>query len=122
MKKAVLISILIFIVYLALVIGLGFMVHLSGTRFVLFCLILGLAGALGVTIFLVWKHKQLKAQGPTLDANAVEADSLAQLVRAADTRLKGSPGGAKSLAGLPLVYVLGDENSAKNTDHSAVRS
>ncbi|HEY4357122.1 MAG TPA: ImcF-related family protein [Acidobacteriaceae bacterium] len=113
MKKIIIISLIIFVLYLAIVVGVGFLVHFAGTKLILFCVILGLVGAAALVIFLFWKKQQLAAKGTVLEANAMEADALSQLVKAADTRLKASPGAAKSLAGMPLVYVLGDENAGK---------
>ena len=113
MKKIVWLSVLVFVLYLALIVGIGFLVHLSGSHLLLFCIILGLLGAAALAIFLIFKKRQLDAQGPVLDASAIESDALAQLVKAADARLKQSPGAAKSLAAMPLIYLLGDDNSGK---------
>src|ERR1039458_8408699 len=61
--KRILIGILIFLVYLALVIWGAFALHLEGTRLVLFCVILGLLGALA-TVFVLWyMHSLDKASG-----------------------------------------------------------
>ena len=112
--KRVLIGILIFIVYLALVIWGAFALHFEGTRLVLFCVILGLLGALAIA-FVVWYLHKLSggsSQGGGLDTP--DAVNLNALLRDADAKVRqAGRAGAKSLASLPLIYVIGDENSAK---------
>jgi type VI secretion system protein ImpL len=109
--KRVLIGTLIFLVYLALVIGGAFALHFEGTRLVLFCVILGLLGALA-TIFILWfLHKSSGGQAQ-MGGDTPDAINLGTLLRDADARVKQS-GRAKSLAAMPLIYVIGDENSAK---------
>ena len=112
--KRILIGILIFLVYLALVIWGGFALHFEGTRLVLFCVILGLLGALA-TIFVLWYlHKLAKASAQAGGPDTPDAINLSTLLRDADARIRqAGRGGAKSLASLPLIYVVGDENSAK---------
>jgi len=106
--KRILIGILIFLVYLALVIWGGFALHFSETRLILFCSVLGLLGALA-TFFVIWYLRKLDpAAGPATP----DSINLATLLRDADNRIRQS-GRAKSLAAMPLVYVIGDENSAK---------
>jgi type VI secretion system protein ImpL len=112
--KRILIGILIFLVYLALVIWLGFALHFEGMRLALFCGILGLLGALA-TIFILWyMHKVSKASGLSSGPDTPDAINLSALLRDADARIRqAGRAGAKSLAALPLIYVVGDENSAK---------
>ncbi|HZL25352.1 MAG TPA: type VI secretion protein IcmF/TssM N-terminal domain-containing protein, partial [Acidobacteriaceae bacterium] len=111
MKKSIWIGILIFVLYFALIVGIAYLVHLSGMRFILFLVIMGVVGLIALIASLIYKSKHMDAVVP--EANAAEAAGLDELVKAANVRLKASPGGAKSLAALPLVYILGDENSAK---------
>jgi len=110
--KRILIGILIFVLYLALVIWGAFALHFEGTRLVLFCVLLGLLGAL-TTVFVLWYlHKLYKATNPAADTP--DAVNLSALLRDADARIKqAGRAGIKSLASLPLIYVIGDENSAK---------
>ena len=61
--KRILIGTLIFLVYLALVIAGGFLLHFEGTKLTLFCVILGLIGALTTALILWYMHKQSKAAG-----------------------------------------------------------
>jgi type VI secretion system protein ImpL len=112
--KRILIGILIFVLYLALVIWGAFALHFEGTRLVLFCVILGLLGAL-TTIFVLWYlHKLDVASGQVAGPDTPDAINLSTLLREADARVRqANRAGAKSLASLPLIYVIGDENSAK---------
>ena len=112
--KRVLIGILIFVLYLALVIWGAFALHFEGTKLVLFCVILGLLGAL-TTIFVLWYlHKLDVAAGLAAGPETPDAINLSTLLREADARVhQANRAGAKSLAALPLIYVIGDENSAK---------
>ena len=112
--KRILIGILIFLVYLALVIWGAFALHFEGTRLVLFCVILGLLGALA-TVFVLWyMHSLDKAAGRAAGPDTPDAINLGTLLRDADARIRqANRAGAKSLASLPLIYVIGDENSAK---------
>ena len=112
--KRILIGILIFVLYLALVIWGAFALHFEGTKLVLFCVILGLLGAL-TTIFVLWYlHKLDIASGQAAGPETPDAINLATLLRDADARIhQANRAGAKSLASLPLIYVIGDENSAK---------
>jgi type VI secretion system protein ImpL len=107
--KRILIGVLIFLVYLALVIWGGFALHFAGTRLILFCVVLGLLGALA-TFFVIWYLRKLDpaSAGPATP----DSINLATLLRDADSRIRQS-GRAKSLAAMPLVYIVGDENSAK---------
>lgn len=112
--KRILIGILIFLVYLALVIVGAFALHFEGTRLVLFCVILGLLGALA-TIFVLWYlHKLSKASAQAAGPDTPDAINLGTLLRDADARVRqANRAGVKSLSALPLIYVVGDENSAK---------
>jgi len=112
--KRILIGILIFLLYMALVIVGAFALHFEGTKLVLFCVILGLLGALA-TIFILWYlHKLAKASAQAGGPDTPDAINLSTLLRDADARIRqAGRAGAKSLASLPLIYVVGDENSAK---------
>ena len=112
MKKRYWITALIYVVYLALVIGVGYVLPLPGNRFILFCVILAVVGAIAAIVALLYLHKT-NAPAVQGDASALDVSNLTALVRSAEDRLKASPGGAKTLASMPLVYILGDENSAK---------
>src|ERR1700679_897442 len=107
-----LLGILAFVVYIALVIWLALALHFTGSKLILFCAILGLLGA-AIIGFVVW-YLRPRGAAITADANATDAANLAALLRDADAKVrKANRGGAKSLAALPLLYIVGDENSAK---------
>ncbi|MGA2850182.1 MAG: ImcF-related family protein [Terracidiphilus sp.] len=112
--KRVLIGILIFVLYMALVIGGAFALHFEGTKLILFCVILGLVGALTIA-FVVWYLA--KASGDPSGGSGLDTPdgvNLNALLRDADAKVRqAGRAGAKSLASLPLIYVIGDENSAK---------
>jgi len=113
--KRILIGILVFLLYLGLVIWGGFALHFEGMRLVLFCSILGLLGALA-TAFVVWYLYKISGDAATGGggADSPDAINLVALLRDADARVKlAGRAGAKSLAAMPLIYVIGDENSAK---------
>jgi type VI secretion system protein ImpL len=108
----VLIGILAFVVYLALIIWLAFALHFAGTKLILFCVILGLLGA-AITAFVLWYLRPRDAAGSG-DVNSVDATNLTALLRDADAKVRqANRAGAKSLSALPLLYIVGDENSAK---------
>jgi type VI secretion system protein ImpL len=111
MKKLVWIGILIFLLYLALIVGFAYAAHFEGSRFTIFIVVMGLVGAAALVFSLLYKRKNIDP--PVPESAAVEAGNLDALVRSANLRMKTSPGAAKSVAALPLIYVLGDENSAK---------
>jgi type VI secretion system protein ImpL len=112
--KRVLIGILIFLVYLALVVGAAFGLHFEGTKFVLFIVILGLVGALALVFTLWYMNKVSGGSGQSSGPDTPDAINLNNLLRDADAKVRQTGrAGVKSLASLPLIYVIGDENSAK---------
>jgi type VI secretion system protein ImpL len=111
--KRYLIAALIFVVYLALVIFLGYELHFEGTKFALFIILLALVGAIAIAAVL-WYLAKSSPPASSGELNATESASLDALLRDADRKLRSAPqSGGKSLASMPLIYVIGDENSAK---------
>ena len=111
MKRG-LIGMLIFVLYLALVIGAAFALHFSGTKLVLFIAILTLIG-LVTLIFVLW-YLNKTSGGQSTGPETPDSINLGNLLRDADGKIRQTNrAGAKSLAALPLIYVIGDENSAK---------
>lgn len=105
------IAALIYILFLALIFGIATLLHLAGTRFWIFFGGLAVVGLIAAVAIVLYKRKTVDpaaADGATTDTANLDA-----LVRSAETRLKTSKGGAKSLGSMPVVYILGDENSAK---------
>jgi type VI secretion system protein ImpL len=112
--KRILIGIIVFLAYLGLVIAGGFALHFEGGKLVLFCIILGLLGALA-TIFVLWYLDKLaRAAEPDAGADSADAVNLQALLRDGNARIRqAGRAGIKSIASMPIIYVIGDENSAK---------
>src|SRR5579862_898334 len=105
---------LIFVVYVALVVAAGFLLHFEGTRLLLFCLILLLLGAVALAIVLWYLNSITPKADPIEAANSADSANLDALIRDANQKLKQSGrGSAKSLAQMPVIYIIGDENAAK---------
>jgi type VI secretion system protein ImpL len=112
--KRVLIGILVFVLYMALVIVGAFALHFEGTKLILFCVILGLLGALTIAFVVWYLHKVSGGSSGSGGPDTPDAINLSTLLRDADAKVRqANRAGAKSLAALPLIYVIGDENSAK---------
>ncbi|MGA3045452.1 MAG: ImcF-related family protein [Terracidiphilus sp.] len=112
--KRVLIGILVFVLYMALVIVGAIALHFEGTKLILFCVILGLLGALTIAFVVWYLHKVSGGSSGSLGPETPDAINLSTLLRDADAKVRqANRSGAKSLAALPLIYVIGDENSAK---------
>lgn len=110
--RSVLFVLLGLLLYIVLVVGVSFLLHLQGTRLVLFNVVLTLLG-IGAAAFTLWYLKKL-APASSDTSSASDQGTLDSLVRDADGKLKqANRPGVKSLASLPLIYVIGDENSAK---------
>jgi type VI secretion system protein ImpL len=110
--KTYLIASLIFIVYLAVIIGVALLIHLEGSRFWIFVGVLGVVGLIATIVAVIYKKKAIDANGPP-DANAIDIANLEALVKSAEARMKQAKGPVKSLGAMPLVYILGDENAGK---------
>ncbi len=111
--KRVWIGILIFVLYLALVILGGIALHFEGAKLFLFCLLLGLLGAaaIGFVVWYLYKvDNESNQSGPPETADTV---NLNVLLANADSRIRQAGRDAKSIASMPLVYIIGSENSAK---------
>jgi len=108
--KRILIGILIFVLYLALIIWGGIALNFDGTKLILFCLILGLLGAAAVA-FVLWYLHRLNS-GSAAGNDTPDTVNLNSLLRGGNARIRQG-GRAPSMASMPLIYVIGDENSAK---------
>lgn len=110
--KRNLIGIAVFLLYLALVIWGGIALHFEGTKLLLFCLILGALGA-SATFFILWYLHKLNADSTGVGGpESADWGNLNALLRDANNRIRQG-GRAKNMASMPLIYILGDENSAK---------
>jgi type VI secretion system protein ImpL len=115
--KRVVIGILIFVVYLACVIAAAFALHFSGSRFALFCLLLGLLGAATIA-FVIWYMSSMRGEA-TQDAGP-DSVNLDTLLRDANRKLRTSPLRVKFLAAAQIIYIVGEDNSAKT--HTVLQS
>ncbi|SEG46139.1 type VI secretion system protein ImpL [Bryocella elongata] len=118
MKKALLIGIPCLLVYLVLIVLFAFAAHLEGMRFGIFVGVMSVVGIAALVAIVIYQ-KKMEGDALPSDLTAAESSSLDSLVKAAEHKLKGSSTG-KSLSGLPLVYLVGDSNSAKT--HTLVQS
>lgn len=108
--KRILIGCLIFVVWLACVIALAFALHFSAAKFALFCIVLGLLG--GATIaFAIWYMSRIG--GEPAQTGGLDFANLDALLRDADRKLGTSRVGIKSLASAQIIYMIGEDNSAK---------
>jgi type VI secretion system protein ImpL len=108
------IAALIFVVYVALVVTAGFLLHFAGTKLLLFCVILALIGAVALAIVLWYLNSIAPKTEPLEGVNSADSGNLDALIRDANVKLKQSGrGSAKSLAQMPVIYIIGDENAAK---------
>ncbi|WP_263379306.1 ImcF-related family protein [Granulicella paludicola] len=112
MKRSYLIGTLIFVLFMVLIVVVALALHLDGIRLILFVGVMALVGVGAIIAVIMMRRKEATLHDPA-EPQTADTVNLDALVRSAEARLKASPGGAKSLAGIPLVYVLGDENSAK---------
>jgi type VI secretion system protein ImpL len=102
------------VLYIALVVGTGLLLHFEGMKLLLFCLVLGLIGVVAAAVALWYLGRMTPRVHGGETANAADDANLQALMRDANQKLRQSAKGeAKSLAAMPLVYILGDENSAK---------
>ena len=112
--KRILIGIVVFLIYLALVIAGGFALHMAGGKLVLFCILLGLLGAAAIVVVLWYLDKLARAAEPAAEADSADVIHLQALLRDGNARIrKAGKAGIKSIASMPILYVIGDENSAK---------
>ncbi len=100
----------VFLVFILVLVGLSTALGFHGRRLLLFLVIPGIAAALACLGALFYLRRRTPTGGaPRLP----ELDDLETLVRSANEKLKASHTGTRNIASLPLLYVLGDENSAK---------
>ena len=111
-----LLAVVIVLVAALLAWGLSALLHLQGAMliaFVVIIVVLGLAAAITVVI-LHLRAKKKQAQDGLLPEGGAGGD-LDVLLEDANRKLRTSQQGAKSLDAMPLIYILGDQGSAKTT-------
>ncbi len=95
--------------------GVPYVVGMHGTLaivFIVLMLLIGL-GAAAAILILHFRAKKKSEEGET--AIGADTGELDVLLNDANRKLRESQQGAKSLDGLPLVYILGDTGAAKTT-------
>ena len=101
---------LVYVVFMLLLVAVSPRLGLEGDRRLAFLLITGLVAGLACWGAL-W-YLRNRPQGATA-SDSPELKELELLVRSADARLRQSLPGTRRVADLPLIYILGEENSAK---------
>jgi type VI secretion system protein ImpL len=110
----ILVAALVFIVSIVLAWLVGPLLGIAGTELLILRVLLVLLGtsAAGVILFLYFRDKRRDTAAMKLPGGT----DLDTLLREAERRLAAAQrAGAKSLETLPLIYVLGETNSAKTT-------
>ncbi len=110
----IIISALILILSIVLAWLAGPLLHVEGTSLLILRILLVVLGAAAATIILVIHFRERRRNAATKNvAGGTEMDTL---LRDAEKRLAAAQRtGAKSLDSLPLLYLLGEANSAKTT-------
>jgi len=104
------------VVSAALAFGISALLHLQGTFYLLFVVILLLLGV-SVAIFVIVLHVRSKKQqyeSGDLPDNATTGD-LDLLLNDAKRKLRNSQQAARALEAMPLIYIIGEAGSAKTT-------
>lgn len=112
MKKGTWTAALLYVVYLGLVILGGRSLGYDGWRLAIFCTALGAVGAMALAIALNYARTSSGVERIPA-ANASDASDLDTLVRSAATSLNAARNNVSTHTATPVLYVIGDENSAK---------
>ncbi|MGH9585548.1 MAG: ImcF-related family protein, partial [Acidobacteriaceae bacterium] len=111
---SIIISVLILIVSVVLAWFSDVLFHLAGTPLLVLRILLIVLGVTAAAVILWMYFKERRRAATT--KNVQGGSDLDVLLRDAEKRLAaGQHGGPKSLDSLPLLYVLGEANSAKTT-------
>lgn len=111
---SILISILIFLLSVGLAWAAGPLLHVQGTALMILRVLLVLLGIAAATVILILHFRKQKREGST--KNIQGNTELDALLRDAEKKLASAQRtGAKTIDSLPLLYVLGEANSAKTT-------
>ncbi|HEX4320618.1 MAG TPA: ImcF-related family protein [Acidobacteriaceae bacterium] len=111
-----LLVVLVVIVAAALAFGLAALLHLQGSAAIIFISLILLAGIAAAVVILVLHFRAKKNREQEGDAAIGGATGeLDILLNDANRKLRESQQGAKSLDGVPLIYILGEAGTAKTT-------
>ena len=106
-------AVLLFALFMLLLVGISAKLGFEGNRRLLFLSIAGLAAAGACAGSLWYLRRRPGDAAGTHNPDNPDLKELDLLVRSADARLKQTHAAPKGVASLPLIYVIGDENSAK---------
>jgi type VI secretion system protein ImpL len=112
---SILLSVVVLIISLLLAWAAGPVLHVEGTALIVLRVLLILLGisAAGVILWLYFRSKRRSSGAPAGAGDTLPLDTL--LKDAAGKLASAQRSGPKTLDSLPLIYVLGDANSAKTT-------
>src|ERR1700761_23692 len=92
-------------------------VPMHGTAYILFVSIVLALGIIAAVVIIVMHFRAKKQQAAdNLEPAAGAAGDLDLMIEEANRKLRASQQGAKSLDAIPLLYILGDQGSAKTTN------
>ena len=96
--------------------GIPALLHIQGTASVLFIVLVLLAGLAAAAALLWFRFRAKKEEDQAGSGGSDGAGSdVDLLINDANSKLRGSQQGAKSLDAVPLVYILGEGGSGKTT-------
>ena len=113
---AYLLALVVFLLSLLLAYAAGVLLHLHGTSLIVLATLIVLAGIIAAVVILVIHFRAKKRQAGEGEVSGGDAGSEVDvLLNDANRKLRHSQQGAKSLDGLPLLYLLGEAGAAKTT-------
>jgi type VI secretion system protein ImpL len=114
---AYLLALVVFLLSLLLAYAAGvLLLHLHGTPLIVLATLIVLAGIIAAVVILVIHFRAKKRQAADGEVSGGDAGSEVDvLLNDANRKLRHSQQGAKSLDGLPLLYLLGESGAAKTT-------
>jgi type VI secretion system protein ImpL len=113
---AYLLALVVFLLSLLLAYAAGILLHLHGTSLIVLAALIVLAGIIAAVVILVIHFRARKRQAGEGEVSGSDAGSEVDvLLNDANRKLRHSQQGAKTLDGLPLLYLLGEAGAAKTT-------
>jgi type VI secretion system protein ImpL len=111
-----LLAVAVVLVAALLAFGIAALLHLQGTAAILFITLILLVGLAAAATILILHFRAKKNQSQEGDPAAGGATGeLDMLLNEANRKLRESQQGAKTLDGVPLIYILGETGAAKTT-------
>ncbi len=113
---AYVLAVVVLLVAALLAFGLAALLHLQGTAYLIFVilvLLLGVVAAIVIIVLHLRAKKEKQQQGE--DAGTGATAELDLLLTDANRKLRTSQQGAKTLEAMPLIYILGEALAAKTT-------